>query len=488
MPYSERDVYKIFEKMGLDADSRAKAANIMEAYRKDTVDPRTNYNARWLENGPFSALTEEVTSLAITGGSELTQWIPTRTMESRKERTSHFAWTAPRGFTGAETYPEWLAGIEIGECGYGPQTGDWNGFEYDQSAGSFSFKSPTMKPYEDGGIRYYREQPRQILRSPGDTIPGDMAITSDAEWAAVLLLRQAEAHVSYILDWGDDTNSVMEWNGLDQINRPGYVQSRLVGPGQAVWADPIWVNGAGSSNLGAILQTIRLMVRLHRTRASQRMWSINPMDYVLYMERAMWTNLLEAQAAGAMFNYTNIFGFNGRMSVDDFERRIEATRQAQAINIDGVLVPVLLGDGLGRAVDLTMDDGQGGTITVPAVSGDVHFLCRRAGGMTFWWQEYLDWNSLDYPFNEWNESRFPLQNGIARSGSVVEANKCYYYYYEMVGRMICNMLPMQGRLANVTIPLLDEMELEQAQFWASKFYAFDGARGGEGNDLLVSVK
>lgn len=489
MRYSEEDVYKIAAQAGIDAAGRAKVQKAVQHYRKDTVGDRPLYDARLYENGPFSALTTEVISLVATGGSTLTQWMPTRPMESRKHRVSHLSWIAPKGFTGADTYAEWLAGIEIGECGYGPESAAWNGFEYDMDAGSFSFKSSPMKPYEDGGIRYYREQPLITVRAAGDTAPGSMVIQNDAEWALALLLINAEQHVSYILDHGDSANSVMEWDGLDQINRPGYVQARLVGPGNAVWADPVWVNGAGSSNLGTILQTIRVVVRLIRKRARQRMWNVANGDMVLYMDSAMWENLLEAQAAGAMFNYDSTYGFEGRMSVADFESRIERTRQAQAINVDGQLIPVLLGENLGAGVDLTVDDGQGGTVTVPAVSGDIHVLTRRAGGMTFWYQEYLDWNSLDYPFSEWNERRVPLQGGLARAGSVVEANKCYYWYFEMVGRMICTMLPMQGRIANIVVPLLNEMEMEQKAFYARNYYGFGGAgaRGGEGTDLLVST-
>lgn len=486
MKFSEQEIYKIAADFGVEGVDRQKVAAAIERHRKDTVGNRPNLAGRWSE-GPFSAITEEVTSLAVTGGSTLTQWMPTRTMASRKHITSHLTFIAPRDFTGAETYAEWLNGIEIGECGYGPSGSQWNGFEYRQEAGSFSFTTDTMKPYEDGGLPYYENSPQVAIRAAGDVIPGSMVIQNDADWALVQLLLNAEGHVAYIMDHGDETNSVMEWNGLDQINRPGYVQARIVGPGVATWADPIWVNGAGSSNLGEILQTIRVVVRLLRKRARQRMWNIAFGDMVLYMEAAMWENLLEAQAAGAMFNYTNVYGFNGEIDIDQFERRLEATRAAQAINVDGQMIPVLLGDGLGAGVDLTIDDGMGGEVTIPAVSGDIHILTRRAGGQTFWWQEYLDWNNLDYPSAMWDETRTILQNGIARSGAVTEANKCYYWYFEMVGRMLCTMLPMQGRIANLVVPLLNEMEMEQRQFWARNYYAYGGAgaRGGEGTDILV---
>ncbi len=486
--FTEQDVYKIAENLGVDGASRAKVANAVEQYRKDTVGDRPNLNGRIYENGPFSVLTEEVTSLCASGGSPLLQWMPTRSMAARKHKVSHLNFIAPGGFTGAETYPEWLAGIEIGECGYGPAGADWNGFEYEMDSGSFSFTTKPMKLYEDGGINYYEEQPLISVRSAPGQPPGSMVIQNDADWALALTLMNMESHMSYVADFGDSANSVMEWDGLDMINRPGYAQARIVGSGHAQWADPVWVNAAGVSSLGQILQTIRLIVRTIRKRARQRNWQIALGDMVLYMDGAMWDNLLEAQAAGAMFNFTNVYGFDGRVDLDTFERRIEATRAAQAINVDGVLIPVLVNDNLGAGVDMTVDDGEGGEITVPAVIGDIHLLTRRAGGMTFWFQEYLDWNMLDYPAAAWSEDRFTMQGGIVRAGYVSEASKCYYYFMEMVGRMVCTMLPMQARIANVVVPLLGQMEMEQAAFYARNYYAFggNGTRGGEGTDLLVA--
>lgn len=287
-----------------------------------------------------------------------------------------------------------------------------------------------------------------------------------------------------MINHGDRSNSEMEWDGIDMINRPGYVQSRMIGSGHATWADPIWVNGAGVSDLWKILQTIRVVVRLLRKRVRDRNWTVLDGDQVVYMDSTMWDNLREAIASGAMYRFSQLYGFEGRISYQDFRSEYQATGQG-ILDIDGSPIPVLIDGNLGAGVDLTVDDGQGGTTTVPAVVGDIQILTRRVNGMTLWYQEYLDWNDWEYPAAQWSEDRFTMQGGVVRAGYNTDGSKCFYYFGEMVGRLVCTMLPLQARIANVVVPLLDSMELEQAAFWTRNFYAYNGQGGGEGTDLLT---
>lgn len=489
--FKGKDIYDLVLNTGGDPVQVEKIMKILQSgeldpIRKDVVGIRPLMDHRLYENGPFGVYEDEVTSLVIDGGSPILSWFPTRKIEARKSRVSHLEWMAPDGYTGAISYPEWLATIEIGECGYGPAGTGFNGFTYEQDYGSFSFKTTTMKPYEDGGLRYYKEQPQMTFRGGPALIGG--TIDNDADWAMARLLWTLQSHVGYNVNFGDRQNSDMEWNGLDLINRPGYVQSRIVGQGNASWADPIWINAAGVNNIQRVMQTLRVLVRTLRKRAADRNWSINQGDMILYMGRTMWDNIREAVAQGVMYQFASTYGFDGQISYRDYKDEYRATAtngsDMAALEIDGIPIPVLLDGNIERGATMTVDDGAGGTEELPVVVGDIHVLTRRANGMTFWWQEYLDWGSLDYP--NWDEERFMLQGGQVRAGYVSEASKCYYYFGEMYGGLVCTMLPMQGRISSVVVPVMHEMELEQAAFWARNFYGFGGrgAAGGSGEALL----
>jgi hypothetical protein len=88
--------------------------------------------------------------------------------------------------------------------------------------------------------------------------------------------------------------------------------------------------------------------------------------------------------------------------------------------------------------------------------------------LTFLEQQYVDWSSLDYPAI--NENQFPLQGGIVRAGWVTEANKCYYYYAEMGGRLVSYMSPMQGRIMNAVVPTLGSDENIASAFYKQDWF------------------
>lgn len=498
--FTEKDVATALEAAGIDLVQLPKAMRILEGMRDGSIDPETGqeirksdrkdtvpsrplYGSRIFENGPFSLIDNDLFSNIASGGSAIMRWIPTATMRSRRSHVAHLDWVAPEGYLGDTTYPEYLAGISIGECGYGPST-VWSGFSYQMSSGSFSWTTTSMRPYEDGGLHYYEEMPVYAVRGENLNMP---VISSDAEWAIARVIHIMETHLDFVLKHGDRANSEMEFDGLDVIVRPGFVASHIYGTGTPTWADPVFFNGAALNDAGTLLRKIRAIIRLIRKRARDRNWTLAPSDMVLYMGTTMWDQLSEFVAMGAAFQYTNTYGFTGEQSFRDFRAEYRETRQGGVgfgtIDIDGTPVPVLTDSNLGAGT--TLDTGSGG---VDAITGDIYILTRRAGGMSFLMQEYLDWGDLDYPAKN-RENHFLLQGGLVRSGWVEESNKCYYYYGEMVGRLICTMLPMQGRLTNVTIPVLDVLEHEAAAFWNPDFYAFraQGVQGQQGTELLNPI-
>lgn len=475
---TEQDFYQAAKAAGIDVVNAPMIQRIFEQYRKDTMPAggRPTYDGRMYENGPFGFIDEEITSHVISGGSPLMNWIPSRNIKDRYHHVAHLDFIAPEGFTGAESYPTWLRSIEIGECGYGPST-DWSGFAYQQPGGSFSWSTSMMKTYEDSGIKYYEEQPIRRLRGSMIGSP----ITTDKEWAVARILHAMEVHLDFVIKHGDRQNSDMEWDGLDQIIRTGYVASRVYGSGTPHWADPIVVNGTTLTTAGQILTTIRVLIRRIVNRIQARNWSLNSGDLIVFMSKTMWDNLAEFVAAGGMHQYTNAYGFSGEMNIADFERRLSATKSGGlgfgTISVDGMEIPVMTDPNMGANSQFNPGGGA-----VDAVTGDIFILTRRAGGMTFLEQQYVDWNQLDYPAI--NENKFALQNGIVRAGWITEANKCYYYYGEMMGRMVCTMLPLQARINGVSVPTLDSLEVEAGAFYAKDFYAFNGSQGGEGVKLL----
>lgn len=475
---SSSNLYADLSKVGLEATEIAKVMNILEAHttRKDTmpVGGRPRFDSRLYENGPFGALDTEITSTVPTVTTPLLEWIPTQRIASRNTRVSHIDWIAPKGYTGAETYPEWLSGIEIGECGYGPET-TWSGFNYQVGNGSFSWKTSMMKPYEDGGVRYYEDYPVHNING--------VAMPSDKEWAVARVLLQMEQHLGYVVKHGDARNSDMEWDGLDQIVRTGYVASRVYNGNPPTWADPIIFNGVTMTTPGKILESVRILVRSLRKRARSRGWGMGPTDMVVYMSSTMWDNLSEHVAAMALYNYTNAYGFTGQITSREFREEYRETRTGGlgygTLDIDGMPIAVLTDDNMGAIASIN-PDGNGAS---DHVVSDIFVLTRRAGGNTFWQQEYIDWNQLEYP--SYDETRFALQGGLVRAGWVTEANKCFFYYGEMAGRLVCRMLPMQGRITSAAVKILSQYEQESSAPYSPDYYAFGTQQGGMGNVLLT---
>ena len=443
-------------------------------YAKDVMPSAGRGNSmRIYENGPFSLIEGDVFSSVVNGGGPLMQWIPTRLITDRYQPVNHLDYVAPANFDGSQTYADWLAqnGV-IDECGYGPTT-TWNGFAWQASGGSFSWRTDMMKAYEDGGIRYYENMPVYTVRGQAG-IP----LSSDREWAIARLFMVSQQHLDYVIKHGDANNSNMEWDGLLQILRPGYVQSRLIGPGNPTWANPTIINGATLTTPGAVLQAIRSAVRLILNRANARNWQIDATDLVVVMESGMWDVLAEHVASGAMHRFTNNYNFTGQMSPSEYLTLYNQTRSGGlgygVLNIEGRVIPVIAEHGLGYNTTVSGN---------PAITGDIMVLTRRANGFNLLEQQYVDWRALSYPTTT-SENYVNLQQGFMRAGYVIEANKCYYYYAEMAGRVMSYMQPMQAVIHNVTLPSTLDTAVESAYMYSPNFYPYQGQMGGQGNSIL----
>lgn len=449
------------------------------AHRKDTLTPQPDGSYRsdtgWLyQNGPFSLLEDDPLSLVIAGGSPTLRWLPTRLYTERYTSVGHLEYVAPEGYDGSTSYREWLASVEIPECDYGPTT-VWNGFEYRVDGGSFSWQSPvvTIKDFGRGGQRDFEKSPVYTVRGPN---AGRLAVNNDADWGVARALIAAEQHLNYVVLYGDRRNSPMEWDGIDTIMTPGYVQARTIGAGTPHWANPYVMNGANLSTPEEILTAIRIVVRRLRQRASDRNWTLNAGDIAVVMPASFWSYLAEALAKNG--GYSGVPVSEYRDFIAEMQRLNGNGDGYGVLSVEGFNVTVIPDSTMGSNVTINPGDAEQSF----GVVGDIYILVRRAGGMTMWEQQYLDWNAFDYPADD---DVFSILGGVARSGWKELNKKCFQYFVEMEGRLVCSFLPLQGRINNVVIETMSQNEVEGGMFWQQDFYAFDGRRGGSGQALLT---
>jgi len=442
-------------------------------YGKDTM-PAEGFPApggRVLDGGPFSLINETIfNGIPInSGGNAISRWLPSGKMKSRKKEVQHLEFIIPDGFDiDTETYAEYLAGLDIGECGYGPSV-DWSGFRYQSEGGTFSLSTKMLKQIESGNLPYYETMPLgfgyNLVGADGST----MRIDNDGDWALALILMMSEDHLNYITTFGYKENSDMEWDGLSAIVTTGYVEAHTVGRGIPHWANALIVDGSAIVTAVDLLSEMHQMVRHLRRRAQMKNWSIATGDMVFYMSAMMWDNLSHHIASGALEQHLDTYNFAGGITIDVYLERLAAIRGGGfgtgVIPIDGLPVWVITDANMG--VNSTIEISA---VVTPAVTSDVFLLTRQAGNFQLWSHDFLDYSDLGGP--QFPNEEFSVQNGFGKSGVITEANKCYFYYLEMMGRLSCNMLPLQGRITSASLPTLSQYGNEAPGFYTPDFYPY----------------
>lgn len=444
--------------------------------QKDTVPtPAMTAGLLYSDGGPWSMCTDEVISDVVPGGSMLMRWLPTRGVDSLTSHVAHIAWVGPQGFTGSNTYMQYLQTLSAaGECGYGPSD-DWNAFEYAHSGAPFSRKSPTLKPINFGQTKYCDKQP--IMRVRGNN--AGVNLTNDAEWAIARAGMGLANHLDWNLVYGDQAMGPFMYDGLDVIIQPGWVSSKLIGASPAVFSDPLVANGVTLNTPEKLLNMIKGMVRKLRVRASQRGYQLTPNDQAIVMSSSHWQAISNFIALGYLMPMADVpAAAQVQISAEAFQR--EKSRITTGflgfgfIPVDNQPVPVLIEDLLATNVTATGN--------IPSVTGDIYVLTRYFNGITILEHQFQNWNAMQgYPTNG---TEMIMQNGLLRAGWVTEANKCFYYYVEGQARILSTMQPLQGRINDVTVSTLLLNENESGNPGSQDWYAFDGRRGGAGTALV----
>lgn len=476
------------EAEGVDLTNSATAAAFLKAHQDafvvDGFTPGAPENVKdyaetivgersddgWLyQHGPFSLMTDNILSLATSGGSPVVQWLPTRLVTSRYEPVSHLEYVSPHGFDGSTTYRDWLSTITIADCDFGPST-DWSGFEYQMSGADWSWQSPVLKERDFSSQQMYEKQPMYTIR--GDK-QGMIQIKDDATWGIARALIANEQHVNYIFVNGDSRNSRMEIDGLDIILTPGYVQARRMGGGIPHFADPTVINGAVLRTPSEIVAVVRAVVRKLMKRIRQRGWALNSGDMAIAMPAAMWVYIAEEMAKTG--------GYSGLAlpTWAEFRAAKNDVMNSLAIEVDGVAVPVLLDDTMGQNVTLN----PGAANQSFGVLGDIYILTRRVNGEAILEAQYIDYRMYDNP--SYKSKKFSILGGIARAGWKSVNDECFQWYVKMGGRLVTRFQPLQARINNVVVETFLENENEAVTFASQDWYPYNGQRGGQGTALIT---
>lgn len=468
---------------GVDLTNTATAAAFLKANVDEFTTPGTperlkdftesvpaRENEGWLyQHGPFSLMSDNILSLATQGGSPLVEWLPTRLISNRYEPVSHLEFVTPHGFDGSQTYRDWLSGITVADCEFGPSV-DWSGFEYQMTGGEWSWTSPVLRE-TDWGQKDYDKSPMYTVR--GDNV-GMIQLKDDATWGVSRALTGLEQHTNYIYVYGDSRNNPkMEIDGLDVILSPGYVQNRRMGGGVPHYANPTVLNGSNLRTPAEIVAVVRGLVRKLVQRIKMRQWSLNNSDMAIVMPYAFWTYIAEEMARTG--------GYSGLAlpSWTEFRAAKNDAMNSLAIEVDGMQIPVLLDGNLGQNV--TLNPGQ--VNEAFGVLGDIYILTRRVNGEALLEAQFMDWTKFDNPL--FKSKKFSILGGVARAGWMSVNDECYKYYVKMAGRLVTRFQPLQARINNLVVETMLENENEAANFTAQDFYAYDGQRGGQGTSLLT---
>lgn len=456
----------------LDENNNAPAAS-QQVIQKDTVGTPMATGHLYRTGGFWSFGSQEVISDIPLPQSKVLDWIPSRGVDFMESRVPHLSFVKPQDFTGSQSYMEYKASISAdGECDYGPSA-DFNGFEYTHVGYKISGQSPTMTP-QDWGARYYETQPIMRVRGPlaGETLE------NDAMWG----LAQAEIALAQDMSWniiyGDPTMGPHMFDGIDTIVQAGWVQSKVIGGGQAYFSDPLIESGVSLTTPQAILLKLKSMIRKIIHRMVIRGYTPTSNDMAVIMPSAIWTYLADSIAHGALMNPSVPSGWVINITPEGFFR--ERARVTSGffgdgyIEVDSYKIPVLTDDVMG-ANALT----SGGAA---AVTSDIFVLTRFFRGMTVLEHQFFDWNRVQgYPHNGTERIR---AGGAQRSGWKMTNNKCFQHYIEMHSRIVPMTMPFNGRLNDVTVTTQLANENESGTFTNQDWYPYNGAKGGAGTALV----
>lgn len=435
---------------------------------KDTPDLDNMLDHRIYLDGPWSYCENEVISSVVGGGSNLLNFIPSRGVNWRQEHIQHLVWVKPDGYDpSAETYGDYLAGLDdLEDCDFGPSP-NWGACEYMQEFGTVSFQSKTLTD-DDLNIKECRLSP---IYTNVNRTGGRVAIANDAEWAVAQVGLVLEQHLDWNVIYGDPAVYKLTYDGLDKVISPGFVNNHKVGEGDCKFTDPIVLSGLGlGSDMSTLISTVRAVVTKILKRAADRNYRITQQDIALVMPSAHWAYVADALAcnglasSGCDANIT-IFSSAGDMRAE--RARIatggpfgEGTFPTGSFDI-GVITDNLLGYN-------TLVGGN------PAVTGDWYILTRRFAGINILEHQFLDWNEV---FNvetgarpQWN-NKLVMQNGMIKQGWKITNDVCYQAYLAMEGRLISRYQPLQAKIQDITIETFLENENESVNFASLDWYA-----------------
>lgn len=432
----------------------------------------------------FSYFTDDIISMTTSGGSPLMKWLPARGVNHWNDPIAHLSWIAPEGFTGSDSYEDYLADMEaVGECEFGDGY-TYNICEYTLEMDRVSW-STINEPIKDeiNGMRQFERVPTRVLRGQSAGITLD----NDKDWSIARLALGAEDHLGYTILNGDPSGLKNTFEGIRPKLANGWVLQHKRGKGSCDFTDPRVISGVALNTPEAILRRIRALVRFIRMRAMERNYSISGDDMVIVMNPTMWTYIADAIAFGTLVSY----GVPTNIELSISPEVVERTRARISggglgfgfIPIDGQAVPVIPETRLGGNSTL---DGE------PAITSDILVLTKRFRGINILEMQWLDWSNLErspfaMPRNDFEPEFF--QGGMIRVMPVrMNGNdRCWYYGAEMYGRVVSYMQPLQGVINDVTIPVDLDDEHESGSFTSRNFYAFNGAEGGAGNALLTEL-
>lgn len=449
---------------GLFANQVASSNN--ELYRASGLVELPNSDYKLYQDGPFSWQDEDLIADFVTAGSPTIRWIPTVAISSGEKNAvvSHLEWIAPNNWDG-NAYSTYLAGLDIADCGYGPDM-KWNGFQYQIPTGQASVTTKTFNRLTEALPYDYKRSPRYKYR--GRQL--DYPIDNDVDFHLAMMAEHIQKHAAWVLNFGDITNQArMEFDGLDKLLTSTYVTNHLVPGSTGVpsgYSSPLIVDGTTIGDIAALILKVRKMVRVLRNRASKRMMAISPNDMAIRMPLLLWQKIAEYLAVKGQLD-----GINRTHIPADAETRLDALLSNPAWSIDGQTVPVLIDDDMA-------------SLSSNTVTTDIQILTRRIGNMVILQQEYVDWRTVRYR-NGLEANQVMSDNigfgmgGIVRTGWIEENAKCFYFFAEMMGRLISMSQPNQGVITSFSFTVDPEDELEGTTYTDS-YYANFGTPGSIG--------